>query len=201
MARNELKRCWIAVSLLLAGCSLPVSAPREDVTHTLALPARVSVRPPLPAGSTLQVVPPTAAPGYGSSAMAYRTTAHELRYFARQRWVDRPARLIQQALLDGFAAAGASLLAPGGGARPDYRLLTDLVRFEQDFTHTPSRLYLVLRVQLIDVSEHRLLGSETLRLEQAAASDDAAGGVAAANALLEQAVSQVAAFCYRAADT
>lgn len=193
------KRLWTAVSLLLAGCSLPVSAPHEEVTHTLALPAQVSVSAPLPAGRTLQVAAPTAAPGYGSPAMAYRRTAHELRYFARQRWVDRPARLVEQALLDGLAAGGASLVAPGSGARPDYRLLTDLVRFEQDFTGTPSRVRLVLRVQLVDVRERRLLGSETLRLEQAAASDDAAGGVAAANALLERAVGEVAAFCRRAA--
>jgi cholesterol transport system auxiliary component len=185
--------------LVLAGCSLPVSAPREDVTHTLALPAQVSIQPPLPAGRTLQVAPPTAAPGYGSPAMAYRTRAHELRYFAHQRWVDRPARLVEQALLDGLAAGGASLVAPGSGARPDYRLLSDLVQFEQDFTTTPSRVRLVLRVQLVDVRERRLLGSETLRLEQAAASEDAPGGVAAANALLAQAIGQVAAFCRRAA--
>jgi cholesterol transport system auxiliary component len=196
---GKMKRLFMVASLLLAGCSLPVSAPPEDVTHTLALPAQVSVPVPLPAARTLQVAAPTAAPGYGSPAMAYRTTAHELRYFARQRWVDRPARLIEQALLDGLAAGGASLVAPGSGARPDYRLLTDLVRFEQDFTGAPSRVRLVLRVQLVDVRERRLLGSETLRLEQAAPSEDAAGGVLAANALLEQAVVQVASFCRRAA--
>jgi cholesterol transport system auxiliary component len=131
--------------------------------------------------------------------MAYRTSAHELRYFARQRWVDRPVRLIEQALLDGLAAGGASLVAPGSGVQPDYRLLTDLVRLEQDFTGTPSRMRLVLRVQLVEVRERRLLGSETLRLEQAAPSGDAAGGVVAANELLEQAVVQVASFCRRVA--
>jgi cholesterol transport system auxiliary component len=154
---------------------------------------------PLPAGRTLQVMQPSAAPGYTSPAMAYRSSAHELRYFARQRWVDRPARLIEQALLDGLAAGGASLVSAGSGAQPDYRLLTDLVQLEQDFTGKPSRVRLVLRVQLVDVSARRLLGSDTLRLEQAAASDDAAGGVAAANALLERAVGEVAAFCRRTA--
>jgi cholesterol transport system auxiliary component len=56
---------------------------------------------------------------------------------------------------------------------------------------------LVLRVQLVDVRDRRLLGGDTLRLEQPAPSDDAAGGVAAANALLEQAVRQIGTFCAR----
>jgi cholesterol transport system auxiliary component len=169
------------------------------VTHTLALDAHATVPAPLPAGRTLQVVPPSAAPGYTSPAMAYRSSAHELRYFARQRWVDRPARLVEQALLDGLAAGGASLVSAGSGAQPDYRLLSDLVQLEQDFTAKPSRVRLVLRVQLVDVAARRLLGSDTLRLEQAATSDDAAGGVAAANVLLERAVGEVAVFCRRAA--
>ena len=91
-----MKRLLIAMSLLIAGCSLPVARPVEDVTHTLALGPQVSIPAPLPAGRTLLVAPLTAAPGYASAAMAYRTSAHELRYFARQRWVDRPARLIGQ---------------------------------------------------------------------------------------------------------
>lgn len=194
-----MKRLLLAACLFVAGCALPVSPPPAEVTHTLALDARVTVPAPLPAGRTLQVMPPSAAPGYTSPAMAYRSSAHELRYFARQRWVDRPARLIEQALADGLAAGGASLVSAGSGAQPDYRLLTDLVQLEQDFTGKPSRVRLVLRVQLVDVAARRLLGSDTLRLEQAAASDDAAGGVAAANALLEQAVREVAAFCRRTA--
>lgn len=194
-----MKHWLIVASLLLGGCALPVSPPQVEATHTLALPARMSTAPPVPAGRTLQVAPLTAAPGYGSPAMGYLSSAHELRYFARQRWVDRPARLIEQALLDGLSAGGAAVVAAGSGAQPDYRLVTDLVQLAQDFTSTPSRVRLILRVQLVDVRERRLLGSETLRLEQSAASDDAAGGVVAANALLEQAVGAVAAFCQRAA--
>jgi cholesterol transport system auxiliary component len=194
-----MKRLLIAMSLLMAGCSLPVSHPVEEVTHTLALGPQVSIQAPLPAGRTLLVAPLTAAPGYGSPAMAYRTSRHELRYFARQRWVDRPARLIGQALVDGLAGAGASTTVAGSGARSDYRLVTDLVQLEQDFTVTPSRMRLVLRVQLVDVRERRPLAGDTLRLEQVAPSDDAPGGVAAANALLERAVGEVAAFCRRAA--
>lgn len=186
------------VWLLLAGCSLPISPPPADVTHTLALVTGASVSPAAPSGRTLQVMAPGAAPGYGSPAMAYRLSAHELRYYARQRWIDSPARLLGQALVDGLSAGGTLVLAQGSGMRPDYRLMTELLQLEQDFTVRPSRVRLALRVQLVDVSQRRLLGSQTLRLEQAAASDDPAGGVAAANALLQQVVEEVARFCRRA---
>ncbi len=190
-------RLLISAAVLLAGCSLPVTPPPADTTHTLAVPASAPMPAALPAQATLQVALPTVAPGYAGAAIAYRTAPHELRYYARQRWVDRPARLLQQALLDGLAAGGAQVMAPGSGARPDYRLLSNLVQLEQDFTTQPSRVRMTLRVQLVDVNQRRLLGGHTLRLEQVAASDDPAGGVAAANVLLQQAVQQVAEFCRR----
>lgn len=187
----------IAAALLsvLAACSLPLTAPEADITHTLTLSVQASVPLAIPVGSTIQVAAPTAAPGYDTAAMAYRPSAHELRYFARQRWIDRPARLLGQALMDGLSAGGARALAPGSGVRTDYRLLSELLRLEQDFTRQPSRIVLSVRLQLVDVRDGRLLGSRTLRLEQAAASDDPAGGVAAANALVERAVVESADFC------
>jgi cholesterol transport system auxiliary component len=194
-----MKRLLLLAALLVAGCSLPVSRDAEDVTHTLALTGGIAASAVLPAGRTLAVAPLTAAPGYASPSMAYRASANELRYFAHQRWVDRPARLIEQALVDGLSGAGVPLVVAGSGAQPDLRLVTDLVAFEQDFTVKPSRVRLVLRVQLVDVRGRRLLGGDTLRFEQAAPSDDAAGGVVAANALLGRAVGEVASFCRRVA--
>lgn len=183
-----------ALLSLLAACSLPLTAPQADITHTLALPAQARIPLAVPVGSTIQVATPTAAPGYDTAAMAYRPSAHELRYFARQRWIDRPARLLGQALMDGFSAGGARVLAPGSGVRADYRLLSELLQLEQDFTRQPSRILLAVRLQLVDVGKRRVLGSRTLRLEQAAA-DDPAGGVAAANALVQRAVVESAGFC------
>jgi cholesterol transport system auxiliary component len=184
-----------ALLSLLAACSLPLTAPQADITHTLTLSAQASVPLAIPVGSTIQVAAPTAAPGYDTPAMAYRPSAHELRYFARQRWIDRPARLLGQALMDGFSAGGARALAPGSGVRTDYRLLSELLQLEQDFTRQPSRVVLSVRLQLVDVGSRRVLGCRTLRLEQAAASDDPAGGVAAANVLVERAVVESAGFC------
>lgn len=182
---------------LLAGCALPIAPPSADITHTLALAPQASVPLAVPVERTLQVMAPGAAPGYATTAMAYRQSAYELRYYARQRWIDRPSRLLGQALVDGLSAGGARVLAEGGGMRADYRLLSELLQIEQDFTTRPSQMRLALRVQLVDVRDGRLLGSQTLRLEQAAASDDPAGGVAAANALLLRAVVQTAQFCQR----
>ena len=191
----------IAIALsLLAGCSVPLSPSPADITHTLALAPQANIPLAVPVERTLQVMAPGAAPGYATTAIAYRQSAYELRYYARQRWIDRPARLLGQALVDGLSAGGARVLAEGGGMRSDYRLLSELLQIEQDFTTQPSQMRLALRVQLVDVRDGRLLGSQTLRLEQAAASDDPAGGVAAANALVLRAVVETAQFCQRLTD-
>lgn len=192
-----MKRLIVAAFALLAGCSLPIAPQSADITHTLALAPQASIPLAVPVEQTLQVMAPGAAPGYATTAIAYRQSAYELRYYARQRWIDRPARLLGQALVDGLSAGGARVLPEGGGMRADYRLLSQLLQIEQDFTTRPSRMRLALRVQLVDVRDGRLLGGQTLRLEQAAGSDDAAGGVAAANALLLRAVVETAQLCQR----
>ncbi len=192
-----MKRLIGIAVVLLAGCSLPIAQPTADITHTLALAPQANVPLAVPVERTLQVMAPAAAPGYATTAIAYRQSAYELRYYARQRWIDRPARLLGQALVDGLSAGGARVLPEGGGMRSDYRLLSELLQIEQDFTTHPSQMRLALRVQLVDVRDGRLLGSQTLRLAQAAASDDPAGGVAAANALLLRAVVETAQFCQR----
>ncbi|MGK2942533.1 MAG: ABC-type transport auxiliary lipoprotein family protein [Immundisolibacter sp.] len=185
------------LTMLLAGCSLPLSPPPADVTHTLTLAPDTPVPTARLPGVSLQVAAPGAAPGYATSAMAYRKSPHELLYYARHRWVDRPARFIGQALEDGLSAAGVSVLAEGAGARPDYRLLSELLQLDQDFTQRPSQVRLAVRLQLVDVRQARVLGSHTVRLEQSTASDDPAGGVVAANALLAELVAEAVSFCVR----
>lgn len=194
------RTAWFMVSMLLAGCSWPLSAPPAPATHTLTL-ATLEIPPQtLPeSGSatpvhTVQIIETSAAPGYTTAAMVYRKAPHELRSFAHHRWVEPPARLLAQALHDGLSGTGIAVVRGGTGARPDLRLLSELLVLEQDFTHTPSQLRLALRMQLVDVREGRLLASRTVQLQRAAPSDNPDGGVAAANALLPEVVAAAQAF-------
>lgn len=171
---------------LLAGCLSALSAGPVGTSHTLSLPAppEASALPPAMDRPGILVVETRAAPGYTTAAMVYRSAPYRLQRFANHRWIDPPAQLITEALRAGLTADGVVVLNAGSGSRPDYRLVSELTALEQDFTVTPSRVVLAVRLQLIDVRARRVVGARAVRLEQTAASDDPPGGVAAANALL-----------------
>jgi len=77
----------------------------------------------------------------------------------------------------------------------DLRLNTELIRLQQSFMTRPSHVDLSLRVQLIDVRSKRVLASKLFDETENAPSDDAYGGVAAANSALQRALDQIAEFC------
>ena len=65
----------------------------------------------------------------------------------------------------------------------------------QSFLTRPSRVEFTLRAQLVDVPGRRVLATRYVEVAQEAPSDDAPGGVVAANAAVARALAQVAAFC------
>lgn len=180
----------LAAPALLAGCLSALSPPSAGTSHTLTAPAAPAA-PSAPLavdGPAVQVAETSAAPGYTTPAMVYRRTPHTVYSFATHRWSDAPARLIAEALRAGLGAGGVLVLKPGSGIRPDYRLSSELVALEQDFTVQPSRMVLAVRLVLIDTRTRRVAGARNLRLEAPAPSDDAPGGVVAAQGLVGQLV-------------
>lgn len=178
----------LAGVLALAGCISAPQAPPAEVTHTLGVTMESAASVPSPDAPTLMVADTTAAAGYATSAMVYRDAPHVLRRFARHRWVDAPAQLIGSALRTGLAGQGVAVLMPAGGVHPDYRLASELVMLEQDFTATPSRVVLAVRLQLVNMHARRSVATRTVHLVRAAPSDDPAGGAAATNALVAELV-------------
>jgi cholesterol transport system auxiliary component len=77
----------------------------------------------------------------------------------------------------------------------DLRLDTEIVLLRQSFLATPSRVEFALRAQLVDVPGRRVLATRYVEAGEEAPSDDAPGGVVAANAAVAKALAQVAAFC------
>ena len=75
------------------------------------------------------------------------------------------------------------------------RLDTELIRLQQDFSTQPSKIQFTLRAQLIDVTDKRVLAVNVFDDSENAASDDAYGGVVAANLMLQRVLSQLADFC------
>jgi cholesterol transport system auxiliary component len=185
-----------AVSLLGTGCSLTPPAP-ADPTSLHLLDARPAVATTARRDHVLAVSPPRAAPGFDSAAMAYVQKAHALDHYATHRWADTPARLLGPLLTRTLEDTGSfrAVVTASSGLQADLRLDTEIVLLRQSFLARPSRVEFTLRAQLVDVAGRRVLATRYVEAVQEAPSDDAPGGVAAANAAVSRALAQVAAFC------
>jgi cholesterol transport system auxiliary component len=187
--------------ILLASCSA-LRAPPLEAPQLYLLDASAAVRQsPIQRNLVLAVSMPRASAGFDTPQMAYQQRAHQLQYFAVNRWLDTPARMLEPLLLQALEQSHgfSAVVRTPSIVAADVRLDTELIRLQQDFSSQPSRVQLTLCVQLVDVSAKRVLASKVFTVVEDAPSDDARGGVIAANRLLQQLLSQVAEFCVSAA--
>ena len=199
-------------TLALCACSVlsPSATPPPAFYSLNAMPSTASAAggigvaatagPSTPASAaqpTLIINPPRAAAGFDSQRIIYLREAHKLEYFANSEWVDPPARMLGTLLvsaLQGTSAFRAVVLAPGT-AVGEMRLETDIVRLQQEFQGSPSRVHFTLRATLLDDKTRRVLGWREFDARVAAPTDDPYGGVLAANLAVQAVLKELAAFC------
>jgi cholesterol transport system auxiliary component len=131
---------------------------------------------------TLLVSVPKAQPGFDTPRMAYLLRPHEVSYYAFNQWADTPSRMLAALLAQAMEMTGlwrAVVQAPST-VRAEYRLDCDNLVLEQQF-FSASRVRLALRAQLIDVKRQSVMDARDFEVFEDAPSDDAYGGVIAAN--------------------
>jgi cholesterol transport system auxiliary component len=197
------RRTVLIATLPLAACtSWPTSPAPAPHIYRFEAPALAA---PAPARTdlVLTVATPLARPGFETAAMVYVERPYELNYFVTSRWAAAPARMLQPLLVQALEQRGAfrAVLPAAGATAGDLRLETELVRLEQDFTVRPSRIRLTLGVQLIDARRERVLATTRIDETETATSDDAYGGVGAANRALQRALDALTRFCIAAIAT
>lgn len=145
---------------------------------------------------TLLVNPPHAMAGFDSPRIIYLRDAHKLEYFALSQWVEPPARLLGPLLVTAIERTGAfrAVVLMPGAASGELRLDTDIVRLQHEFLTRPSQLRLTLRATLVDDKSRRVLALHEFEVIEPASSDDAYGGVLAANRAVQKVVDQLAGF-------
>lgn len=189
----------LAAPMLLAGCtgSLLPKPPAPPSRFTLDAPAPAAPARQAPAGApTLVVAVPRAAPGFDSAHMVYLRQPQQLEAFAFHEWVDTPARMLAPLLVRSLQASGgfsAVLLAPTA-ASSSWRLETELIRLQQDFSRQPSQVRLTLRAVLVDSASRQVIAWREFDETVAAATDDAAGGAAAAHQATQRVLAALATF-------
>ena len=186
----------LALPWLVAGCAPFQQAPQESPSLHVLQPGAPSTTALRRSAVVVEVNVPRATPGFDTPRIAYVERPYAIDYFSRSEWADTPARMLGPLLartLEESGAFRAVVLAPTS-VRADLRLDVELVRLQQDFTVKPSRADLALRVQLVDVTAQRVLATRVIEETEPAATQDAYGGVAAANVALRRALERTVAF-------
>ena len=193
------RTAWLA-GLLLAGCA-GLSTPQGSSPNIYVLDAQPAVPASLVKRDlVLAVNMPQVRPGFETAQIAYLQQPHELNYFANSRWTDTPAHMLQPLLLQALQqSSGFRAVVSTASAIPaDVRLDIELIRLQHDFTAHPSRVQITLQAQLIDVRSKRVLAVQQFDAMENAGTEDAYGGVSAANRLVQRVLGQVAEFCIAA---
>src|SRR5215510_5205975 len=184
---------FFLLAIMLDACS--IGPAEKSAPRTYLLDPEVSFKSTPAAGTslgTLLVTTPRTQPGFDTPRMAYLLRPHEVSYYAVNQWTDSPARMFARLLVKAMESTrlwNAVVQAPSP-VLAHYRLDCDDLVLEQQFFSNPSRVRLALSAQLIDVNRQSVLGTRDFEIFEAAPSEDAYGGVVAANraatTLLEQ---------------
>jgi cholesterol transport system auxiliary component len=187
----------LLVAIALGACSAlpqPPTAPANFyVLAARPAPAPVAQRRDI----ALEVATPRAWPGFDTTDLVYTRAPFVLDRFATSRWVDTPPRMLAPLIVRALEDTGAfrAVLEPPTTAIADYRLDTEVVRIVQDFSASPSRTDIALRVQLTDLRARRVVATRVFEAVEPSATENAAGGVVAANVALTRLLAQTAQFC------
>lgn len=188
---------FLTFSLLLSGCT-GIAQPTviNQATYVLESQRKV-MQSSLKRNLVLAVSEPQARPGFDTAKIVYVQKPHELNYFVTSYWADTPARMLEPLLIQAMEQTGSfrAIVQSADAVSADVRLDTELVRLQHDFTAQPSQILISLRAQLIDVHNNRVLAATRIEETENASSENAYGGVIAANRALQRVLDQLAYFC------
>lgn len=195
-------RSWMLCAALVpllaaAGCLSPRGDASPVHTYQFSLDDRAGeARPPDVNGPVLLVGQPQSHPGFDTPRMVYLKRPYELEFYSVNQWADAPARLLAPALVQSLSQSGAwrAVVLLPSSVRGDYRLDSSGFVVQQEFLQQPSRVRITLRGQLVDLKESRVVSTKLFEAEEPAPSEDAYGGVLAANTAMARMLSQVAAW-------
>jgi cholesterol transport system auxiliary component len=185
------------LSLVVSGCVM--TRPTEGPLHTYLLSPDMEARGAEPSESkheahgVLLLSTPQAEPGFDTPRMAYLTRPHEISYYATNQWAETPARMIGTLLVQHLEKTGLwEVVVPiPSSVRGNYRLDTQGLVLRQEFSQQPSQVRLSFRLQLVGLHDQVVLGTRRFEVVEHAPTDDAYGGVLAANRALATLLNQV----------
>jgi cholesterol transport system auxiliary component len=188
------------VILVMVGCVTP-RAP-EGPLHTYLLSPEKGAWTASASGNkheaqgVLLLSQPQAEPGFDTPRMVYLTRPHEVSYYATNQWAETPTRMMGTLLMQSLEKSGLwRVVVPiPSSVRGDYRLDTQGLVLQQEFSQHPSQVRVGFRLQLVGLHEQVVLGTRRFEVVENAPTDDAYGGVLAANRAVATLLDEVTAW-------
>jgi cholesterol transport system auxiliary component len=184
-------------ALTTAGCLSSLGGTQKIHTYQLNLDDWRGEAHTADAGAPVLLVSmPQAEPGFETPRMVYLKRPYELEYYSVNQWADAPARMVMPLLVRVLSQSGVwrDVVSLPSSVPEDYRLDTYGLALQQEFFQHPSRVRLTARMQLVDMKQSSIVGMQVFEVTELATSDNAYGGVLAANRAVATMLGQVASW-------
>jgi cholesterol transport system auxiliary component len=199
-----------AVSVAMAACNplkpaadqpltfhtLNLTTPSEAQSGALATTTSISNLP------SVIINPPHAAAGFETAKLIYLRQKHQLEYYSQSEWVAPPARMLSPLIVERLMRTGsfrAVVLTPSA-VQADLRLNTEIIRLQHEFFDAtgPSKVRFTLRAYIMDEKTRKVLANREFEALVNSPSENAAGGVLAANLATQLVMDDLAAMAIKA---
>lgn len=176
-------RTLALLPLLALSACISIGNQQRDPITTFAPDIRATTDPGWPqANWALVIAKPSATRSLDSARIAVRPIPNELQVYRGAVWAQPAPDMLQAAVLRTLEDSSriAAVARTDAGIRSDYRLLTDIRRFESDYAGQalPSAV-IEVNALLLSTADQRVVASRTFTRQQPASSTSVADVVTA----------------------
>lgn len=185
-----------SLSLSLVGCANLNPMPAPVMTnYTLSEIGSVAIAK-THTKKTLYIAPVLASPGYGGVDMIYTDQTYTIKHFTKNSWIAPPAQLITPLLVQSIQNTQYfnAVISGVSAINAEWQLDSQLLLLQQEFTGNTSQVHLVIRIQLFDIGQQRILATKQINIIEAAPTANPNGGAIAANHVVAKALAQISQF-------
>lgn len=187
--------------LMCSSCSFfsPVKTEAEKNYVLYAIPC---VKTAKSSHKTILVLPPESTSIFDTPDMAYSLSPCEIAFYAKNRWADTPANMLQPLIVESLQRTNCFHAVVGSSftGLVHYALYTKIIKLEHDYWPCSSQVNVVVRFQIVDVAKNSILASKQFCILERAPQNNPKGGVIAANCavakILKMMVQFVSTYCH-----
>jgi len=144
---------------------------------------------------TLLVLDTTTGSFYDNEQFVFSRSGNTRAQYQFARWTERPGKRFTDLMRTRLERQGAwQVSAAGGYVRGDVLLDTELVEFYHDAASEPGQVRLVLRAELVDLKQRKLLGRKVFEQHAALTRYDAAGAAQASSLAVSHVLDELTAW-------